>query len=95
MYIKLIVFNIFLTISIPLISQFQLNGSASIINCKCYQLNPDINSDPMVYWGFTASNGGASNFHRFCIDVPDLTIYTSNLFMESKNVTNKMEVLMD
>ena len=236
MYIKLIVFNIFLTISIPLISQFQLNGSASIINCKCYQLNPDINSavgsvwniykidlnqpfdyefevnvgcnsspssgadgmvfaiqplstsigvsggemglggvtpslgvfidtwqnnihndpyndhisinlngdvnhsssnnvagpydlgeiencfyeplrvtwdplttiinvyynnllvltyngdlinnvfngDPMVYWGFTASTGGASNFHRFCIDVPDLTIDTSNLVMESE-----------
>ena len=34
----------------------------------------------MVYWGFTASTGGASNFHQFCLDVPDISIDTDYVF---------------
>lgn len=47
-------------------------------------INNVFNGNSMVYWGFTASTGGASNFHQFCIDVPDLTIDTSNLTIESE-----------
>ena len=47
-------------------------------------INNVFNGNPMVYWGFTASTGGESNFHQFCIDVPDLTIDTSNLTIESE-----------
>ena len=47
-------------------------------------INNVFNGNPMVYWGFTASTGGASNFHQFCIDVPDLTIDSSNLIIESE-----------
>ena len=38
----------------------------------------------MVYWGFTASTGGASNFHQFCLDVPDVSIDTTNMITESE-----------
>jgi gliding motility-associated-like protein len=47
-------------------------------------VNNVFNGNSMVYWGFTASTGGASNFHQFCIDVPDLLIDTSNLTVESE-----------
>ena len=47
-------------------------------------INNVFNGNPMVYWGFTASTGGASNFHQFCIDVPDLTIDSSNLIIEGE-----------
>ena len=47
-------------------------------------INNVFNGNSMVYWGFTASTGGESNFHQFCIDVPDLTIDTSNLTIESE-----------
>ena len=49
----------------------------------------------MVFWGFTASTGGASNFHQFCIDVPDLIIDSSNVVVESENATKKTEVLLE
>ena len=47
-------------------------------------INNVFNGNPMVYWGFTASTGGASNFHQFCIDVPDLIIDSSNLIIEGE-----------
>jgi gliding motility-associated-like protein len=47
-------------------------------------LNNVFNGNPMVFWGFTASTGGASNFHQFCIDVPDLIIDSSNVLVESE-----------
>ena len=47
-------------------------------------VNNVFNGNPMVYWGFTASTGGASNFHQFCIDVPDLIIDSSNVTVESE-----------
>ena len=47
-------------------------------------INNVFNGNPMVFWGFTASTGGASNFHQFCIDVPDLIIDSSNVIVESE-----------
>lgn len=47
-------------------------------------VNNVFNGNPMVFWGFTASTGGASNFHQFCIDVPDLIIDSSNVIVESE-----------
>ena len=47
-------------------------------------VNNVFNGNPMVFWGFTASTGGASNFHQFCIDVPDLIIDSSNVIIESE-----------
>ena len=47
-------------------------------------LNNVFNGNPMVFWGFTASTGGASNFHQFCIDVPDLIIDSTNMVVESE-----------
>ena len=47
-------------------------------------INNVFNGNPMVYWGFTASTGGASNLHQFCIDVADLTIDSSNLIIEGE-----------
>ena len=47
-------------------------------------INNVFNGNPMVFWGFTASTGGASNFHQFCIDVPDLIIDSSNVVVESE-----------
>ena len=52
-------------------------------------VNNVYNGNSMVYWGFTASTGGASNFHQFCIDVPDLLIDTSNLTVESEKCTQQ------
>ena len=40
-------------------------------------INNVFNGNSMVYWGFTASTGGASNFHQFCIDTPDLLIIST------------------
>ena len=36
----------------------------------------------MVFWGFTASTGGASNFHQFCLDVPDISIDTTSVIIQ-------------
>ena len=47
-------------------------------------VNNVFNGNSMVFWGFTASTGGASNFHQFCIDVPDLIIDSSNVVVESE-----------
>jgi gliding motility-associated-like protein len=47
-------------------------------------VNNVFNGNPMVFWGFTASTGGASNFHQFCIDVTDLIIDSSNVTIESE-----------
>ena len=54
-----------------------LNYSGDIVNNV-------FNGNSMVFWGFTASTGGASNFHQFCIDVPDLIIDSSNVTVESE-----------
>tara|TARA_B110000879_G_scaffold174949_1_gene227986 strand:+ start:439 stop:2088 length:1650 start_codon:yes stop_codon:yes gene_type:complete len=47
-------------------------------------INNVFNGNPLVYWGFTASTGGESNFHQFCIDVPDLIIDSSVVNIESE-----------
>jgi gliding motility-associated-like protein len=47
-------------------------------------INNVFNGNSMVYWGFTASTGGASNFHQFCIDVPDLIIDSTNMVIEGE-----------
>ena len=47
-------------------------------------INNVFSGDPLVYWGFTASTGGASNFHQFCLDVPDVIIDNSNLVLEDE-----------
>ena len=47
-------------------------------------VNNVFNGNPLVFWGFTASTGGASNFHQFCIDVPDLIIDSSVVNIESE-----------
>ncbi|MFL2585105.1 MAG: lectin-like domain-containing protein [Parvicellaceae bacterium] len=47
-------------------------------------INNVFGGDPLVYWGFTASTGGASNFHQFCLDVPDVIIDNSNLVLEDE-----------
>ena len=31
-------------------AQFQLNGDASVINCKCYQLTPDMGNKAGSVW---------------------------------------------
>ena len=45
-------------------------------------INTVFGGDPMVYWGFTASTGGASNFHQFCLDVPDISIDTTSVIIQ-------------
>ena len=47
-------------------------------------VNTVFGGNPMVYWGFTASTGGASNFHQFCLDVSDVTVDTTNMITENE-----------
>lgn len=47
-------------------------------------VNTVFGGNPMVYWGFTASTGGASNFHQFCLDVTDVTVDTTNMITENE-----------
>ena len=55
-----------------------------VLNYNGDIVNNVFNGNSMVFWGFTASTGGASNFHQFCIDVPDLIIDSSNVTVESE-----------
>ena len=47
-------------------------------------VNTVFGGNPMVYWGFTASTGGASNFHQFCLDVTDVTLDTTSMITENE-----------
>ena len=44
LWLTLVVFNA------PVSAQFQLNGDASAINCKCYQLTPDMGNKAGSVW---------------------------------------------
>lgn len=56
-----------------------LYNSVLVLNYVGDIVNNVFGGNSMVYWGFTASTGGAFNTHQFCIDVPDIVIDTNSI----------------
>ncbi len=58
-----------------------LYNSVLVLNYVGDIVNNVFGGNSMVYWGFTASTGGAYNTHQFCIDVPDILIDTNSMIV--------------